>query len=578
MPGVLGRTYFNTSLTLPSLVEEDPKFTVLPSTKLVCTIGPVSNDVDTLIQMLQTGMSIARFDFSYVDTQLHQTGIDNLRQASKATRTLCATMMDTLGPEIVVTNRPSEPIKLEAGQTVLLTCDSSKQASSSVLPIAYPSLAGTGILPGRSVFVGQYLFTGSESTSAYLTVQQVDSSDMSAVCVVQNSCVLEGVQLTVHIGNMKNTAPILSDSDKQALLQFGKLNRIDFVALSFTRSAQDVKDARAYLDKIGMSEVKIIAKIENMEGLVNYREIMEQCDTMLLSRGSMGNCVDPEKMFLAQKMLLRECNLAGKPVYVTRVVDTMTDAPRPTRAEATDVANLVLDGADGIVLGSETFRGKFAVACAHTVLAICRQAEKCFDSFAYYQSVMDFAGFHSINPDISKTEALATAAVRAATKLQAGLIVVFTVTGRTARLIAKYRPQQPILTVVVPRLSTNGLKWHCSGDFVARQCLQYRGVMPLCADPSLGSPDGAILKAALQEANKRGLIKAGDRVVISQCPRVNERFPVMAEAGVVKILTISQDGVTAANPVIVNDDGMQRCTSLHVFGSMDAVQDCSDLF
>eukprot|EP00882_Tetradesmus_deserticola_P003032 GHRQ01003219.1.p1 GENE.GHRQ01003219.1~~GHRQ01003219.1.p1 ORF type:complete len:620 (+),score=293.12 GHRQ01003219.1:124-1860(+) len=578
MPGVLGRTYFNTSLTLPSLVEEDPKFTVLPSTKLVCTIGPVSNDVDTLIQMLQTGMSIARFDFSYVDTQLHQTSIDNLRQASKATRTLCATMMDTLGPEIVVTNRPSEPIKLEAGQTVLLTCDSSKQASSSVLPIAYPSLAGTGILPGRSVFVGQYLFTGSESTSAYLTVQQVDSSDMSAVCVVQNSCVLEGVQLTVHIGNMKNTAPILSDSDKQALLQFGKLNRIDFVALSFTRSAQDVKDARAYLDKIGMSEVKIIAKIENMEGLVNYREIMEQCDTMLLSRGSMGNCVDPEKMFLAQKMLLRECNLAGKPVYVTRVVDTMTDAPRPTRAEATDVANLVLDGADGIVLGSETFRGKFAVACAHTVLAICRQAEKCFDSFAYYQSVMDFAGFHSINPDISKTEALATAAVRAATKLQAGLIVVFTVTGRTARLIAKYRPQQPILTVVVPRLSTNGLKWHCSGDFVARQCLQYRGVMPLCADPSLGSPDGAILKAALQEANKRGLIKAGDRVVISQCPRVNERFPVMAEAGVVKILTISQDGVTAANPVIVNDDGMQRCTSLHVFGSMDAVQDCSDLF
>ncbi|WIA28836.1 hypothetical protein OEZ86_011363 [Tetradesmus obliquus] len=577
MPGVLGRTYFKTTLTLPSLLEEDPHFTVPPSTKLVCTIGPVSNDVDTLTQMLRTGMSIARFDFSYGDQQLHQTSIDNLRKASKATRTLCATMMDTLGPEIVVTNRPSEPIKLEAGQTVLLTCDGSKQASSSTLPIAYPSLAGTGILPGRSVFVGQYLFTGSESTSAYLTVQQVDASDMSAVCVVQNSCVLEGVQLTVHIGNMKNTAPILSESDKQALLQFGKPNKIDFVALSFTRCAQDVKDARAHLDKIGMRETKIIAKIENMEGLVNYCEIMEHCDVMLLSRGSMGNCVDPEKMFLAQKMLLRECNLAGKPVYVTRVVDTMTDAPRPTRAEATDVANLVLDGADGIVLGSETFRGKFAVACADTVLAICRQAELCFDSFAYYQSVMDFAGYHSINPDISKTEALATAAVRAATKLQAALIVVFTVTGRTARLIAKYRPQQPILTVVVPRLSTNGLKWHCTGDFVARQCLQYRGVLPVCADPSLGSPDGAILKAALHEANKRGLIRGGDRVVVSQCPRINERFQVMAEAGVVKILTISDNGVTPADPVVVHDDGMQRCTSRHVFGSQDAVHDCSDL-
>eukprot|EP00879_Flechtneria_rotunda_P008776 GHRR01009191.1.p1 GENE.GHRR01009191.1~~GHRR01009191.1.p1 ORF type:complete len:273 (+),score=74.89 GHRR01009191.1:1600-2418(+) len=226
---------------------------------------------------------------------------------------------------------------------------------------------------------------------------------------------------------------------------------------------------------------------------------------------------------------LQECNLAGKPIYVTRVVDTMVDAPRPTRAEATDVANLVLDGADGIVLGSETFRGKFPVATVETVLAICRQAEKCFDSFAYYNSVMDFAGFHSINPNIGKTEALATAAVRAATKLKAAMIVVFTVTGRSASFIAKYRPKQPILTVVlrstnqdgsdntaivavpaeledgaqvvVPRLSTNGLKWHCTGDFVARQCLQYRGVLPVCADPSLGSPDGAILKAALQSVS-----------------------------------------------------------------------------
>eukprot|EP00878_Enallax_costatus_P015297 GHUV01016018.1.p1 GENE.GHUV01016018.1~~GHUV01016018.1.p1 ORF type:complete len:346 (+),score=100.80 GHUV01016018.1:1137-2174(+) len=312
---------------------------------------------------------------------------------------------------------------------------------------------------------------------------------------------------------------------------------------------------------------------------------------------------------------LQECNLAGKPIYVTRVVDTMIDAPRPTRAEATDVANLVLDGADGIVLGGETFRGKFAVDCVDTVLAICRQAEKCFDSFAYYQSVMDFSGYHSINPDISKTEALATAAVRAATKLQAALVVVFTVTGRTASLIAKYRPQQPILTVVlpptdtngsnsvgdqglstslataaeaaiagegdsqvvVPRLSTNGLKWQCTGDFVARQCMQYRGVLPVCADPSLGSPDGAILKAALQEANSRGLIKAGDRVVVSQCPRINERFPVMAEAGVVKILTIGPDGVHPADPVVVTAQGFQRCTSTHVFGSKDAVHDCSDL-
>eukprot|EP00775_Hariotina_reticulata_P003649 gene3649-3910_t len=576
MPSIQGRTYFKAkSGKLSSLLEEDHTNGPV-STKVVCTIGPVSNDVETLTSMLKAGMSMARFDFSFPDQEMHQLGFDNVRKASKATRTLCATMMDTLGPEIVVINRPLEPIMLEAGQTVVLTCDHNKQASSSVLPISYPSLEGTGLQPGRSVFVGQYLFTGSETTSAYLTVQQVDGPS-SVVCVVQNSCKLEGVQLTVHIGNMKNTAPILAERDKQALLEFGKPNQIDFVALSFTRSAQDVKDARAYLDKIGMKETKIVAKIENMEGLVNYAEVMQQCDVMLFSRGSMGNCIEAEKMFLAQKMLLRECNLAGKPVYVTRVVDTMTEAPRPTRAEATDVANLVLDGADGIVLGSETFRGKFAAAAAETVLAICKQAEKVFDSYAYYTSVMDYAGFHSLHPNMCKTEALATAAVRAATKLQAALIVVFTVTGRTANLIAKYRPQQPILTVVVPRLSTNGLKWHCSGDFVARQCLQFRGVLPVCADPSLGSPDGAILNAALQEAKARGLMKPDDRVVVSQCPRVNERFPVMAEAGVVRILTIGDDGVTPADPVVVCEAGLPKCTSRHVFGSAAAIHDTSDL-
>ncbi|KIY97368.1 Pyruvate kinase [Monoraphidium neglectum] len=329
------------------------------STKLCCTIGPVSNDVATLCALLGAGMSLARFDLSYGDPSLHQVGLDNVRKAVQATRQLCATVMDTLGPEIVVLNRSPDPIALTAGQTITLTCDAAAPASSSLLPISYPSLHGSGLQPGRNIFVGQYLFTGSETTSAYLTVQSVAEDGQSVACLVANSCVLEGVQLTVHFGNMSNAAPILSEQDKRALVRFGKPNAVDFVALSFTRSAADVAEARAYLDAIGMRNTKIIAKIENKEGLVNHREIIGAADSVVLSRGSMGNCLDPEKMFLAQKMLLSECNFAGKPVFVTRVVDTMTEAPRPTRAEATDVANLVLDGADGIILGSETFRGKF---------------------------------------------------------------------------------------------------------------------------------------------------------------------------------------------------------------------------
>ena len=231
-------------------------------------------------------------------------------------------------------------------------------------------------------------------------------------------------------------------------------------------------------------------------------------------------------MFLAQKLLLSEANFAGKPVLATRVMDTMTEAPRPTRAEATDVANLVLDGADGIVLGSETFRGKFPVLAAETCAAIARQAELCYDSGRYYGYVTARMGLNTLDVPLSdKTEALATAAVRAATKLQAALIVVFTVTGRTARLVAKYRPRQPVLTMVMPAgwtpcgaaadlAATASADAEATSsrdggadaavlaarDQVARQCLGYRGVLPAAADADCsGKGEGAVLATALRE-------------------------------------------------------------------------------
>ncbi|KAI8477220.1 MAG: pyruvate kinase [Monoraphidium minutum] len=566
MASALSRSFFKPQNDDIVSILEEAHDTGPASTKLVCTIGPVSNDVDTLCELLGAGMSMARFDFSFGDAAFHRVGLDNLRSAVQRTRKLCATVMDTLGPEIVVINRSPEPIALEAGQVVTLTCDAATPASSAALPISYPSLEGAGLVAGRNIFVGQYLFTGSETTSAYLTVQSLSPDGRSVTCLVANSCVLEGVQLTVHFGNMANAAPILSDQDKRALLQFGKANAVDFVALSFTRCAADVAEARAYIDAIGMRNAKIIAKIENKEGLANYAEIIGAADAVILSRGSMGNCLDPEKMFIAQKLLLTECNYAGKPIYVTRVVDTMTDAPRPTRAEATDVANLVLDGADGIVLGSETFRGKFPVVAAETVVAITRQAEQSYDSYRYYQHVTGRMGLNSLETRMTeKTEALAMAAVRAATKLRAALIVVFTVTGRTARLIAKYRPSQPVLTVVVPGVTSDGLKWVCNGDFVARQCLHYRGVQPICADASVGRPDGAVLTAALKVAQGRGLTRPGDRVVVLQCPRVQKLYAdSMQEAGVVKILTLGSDGVgTIKASAVLNAAG-------HVVGSREA--------
>lgn len=567
--------FFEPKGSLQSILEEDRTDLQFVSTKLGCTLGPQSRSVEVLEQLLLAGMTVARFDFTWGAIEYHQETLNNLRTAMRNTKRLCCTMLDTMGPEIIVLNRPeSMSIQLEAGQTLTLTSNRSVPASSTVLPISYPSLAAAGLQPGTQVFVGQYLFTGSETSSAYLTVQEVRGEE--AICTCNNSCVLEGLALTAHIANFKNTAPVLSDSDVEAISKFAVVNKIDYISLSFVRNAADVAYCRELLEKLGLGQTKIMAKIENHEGLIAAAEIIEASDSVLFSRGNLGICLDAEKMFLAQKHLIRACNLAGKPCMVTRVVDTMTDMPRPTRAEATDVANLVLDGADGILLGSETFRGKFPVDTVRTVLAICKQAERSFDSHTFYRSLMEYFGCYTLHPNLSKREALASSAVRAAAKINAALIIVFTVTGNTARLVAKYKPTQPILTVVCadpsqavsnhrdrystsgqrfshsgqnlaaaaeaqevvcPDIRSDGLKWSLMGDVQARQCLLCRGVVPIMADPDFSLPGGAILEYAIAYAKAVGLVRAGDKVVISQCPRTGYS-DVMEEAGVVKLITV----------------------------------------
>ncbi|KAG2439721.1 hypothetical protein HYH02_010599 [Chlamydomonas schloesseri] len=557
--------FFEPPKSLLSILEEDKDLSVPALTKLGCTLGPQSRSVEVLESLLRAGMTVARFDFSWGSMEYHQETLDNLRIAMRNTKRLCCTMLDTMGPEIIVLNRPEAPISLNAGQTLTLTCDKSVAASASVLPISYPSLAGTGLAPGSQVFVGQYLFTGSETSSVYLTVQEVRGDE--AICTCNNTCVLEGLALTVHMAHMRNEAPILADSDVAAIRQWGAANKIDYVCLSFTRNAADIAVVRGVLDSCGLEQTRVMAKIENLEGLVHAGDIIEAADSVLLSRGNLGICLDAEKMFLAQKKLLRACNLAGKPVMVTRVVDTMTDAPRPTRAEATDVANLVLDGADGILLGSETFRGKYAVSTVKTVCAICKQAELCFDNQSYYRSLMEYFGCYTLHPNLGKREALASSAVRAAAKINAALIIVFTVTGQTARLVAKYKPACPILTVVCPDIKSDGLKWTLLGEVQARQCMLYRGVLPIMADPDFSLPGGAILDYAIAYAKQVGMVRSGDKVVVSQCPRTGYS-DVMEEAGVVKLITVD-DHVIPGSAMTFNHP-------LFVIGSMETLNKQAD--
>ncbi|TKY62051.1 Pyruvate kinase, cytosolic isozyme [Spatholobus suberectus] len=522
---------------------EPSKASFFPAmTKIVGTLGPKSRSVEVISGCLKAGMSVARFDFSWGDPEYHQETLENLKNAIKATKKLCAVMLDTVGAEMQVVNKTEKSITLQANGQVVLTPDQGQEASSQILPINFDGLAKS-MKKGDTIFVGQYLFTGSETTSVWLEVTEVIGQDV--VCTIKNSATLAGSLFTLHASQVHIDLPTLTDKDKEVISTWGVKNKIDFLSLSYTRHAEDVRQAREFLSKLGdLSQTQIFAKIENVEGLTHFDEILQEADGIILSRGNLGIDLPPEKVFYFQKSALYKCNMAGKPAVLTRVVDSMTDNLRPTRAEATDVANAVLDGSDAILLGAETLRGLYPVETISIVGKICAEAEKVFNQDLYFKKTVKYVG-----EPMTHLESIASSAVRAAIKVKASVIICFTSSGRAARLIAKYRPTMPVLSVVIPRLKTNQLKWSFSGAFEdelpthlwesvftinARQSLIVRGLFPMLADPrhpaeSTSATNESILKVALDHGKASGVIKSHDRVVV--CQKVGD-------ASVVKIIEL----------------------------------------
>ena len=492
-------------------------------TKVICTVGVKSRTVPELVALLEAGMNVARFDFSWGSQAYHTKTLENLREAMRQTKIMCATMLDTRGPEIGVQlapqdvssfdpQAPKKPVVLEQGSRVTLTTDTNATASSEFLPVNNPDIVNF-VAKGDDVFVGQYLFTGSENSSVYLKVDEVDARKGLVHCTCKNSAKLSGVLLTVQVSNKGDDLPVLSEWDCSCIRDWLVPNEIDFISLSFCSDAASVAECRRVLAEAGGEGVGVVAKVERLSALTKIDEIIAASDGVVLSRGNLGLDMPPEKVFLCQKMVLFKCNAAGKPAVVTRVVDTMTDTPRPTRAEATDVANAVLDGADAIMLGAETLRGNFAPETVTTVRRICRQAEKVFDHENHYQQQLPATMVES--GKLSQSEALASSAVRAASKVGAAMIVVFTRTGHTARLVSKYRPNMPIVSLVIPRIRQNSIRWILQGEQAARRGLLNRGIVPLLANPT-NSDMAALLRVVFEFAKKSGTLAEGDQVVVIQ--------------------------------------------------------------
>ncbi|RVW48167.1 Pyruvate kinase 1, cytosolic [Vitis vinifera] len=470
---------------------EPSKASFFPAmTKIVGTLGPKSRSVEVISGCLKVGMS-------------------------------GTVMLDTVGAELQVVNKCEKSISLLADGFVVLTPYQDQEASSELLPINFNGLA---------------------------KVSEVKGDDV--VCMIKNSATLAGSLFTLHVSQIHIDLPTLSDKDKEVgspieasfvflvlvlyfdtvISTWGVKNKIDFLSLSYTRHAEDVRHARDHLSKLGdLHQTQIFAKIENVEGLNHFDEILQEADGIILSRGNLGIDLPPEKVFLFQKAAVYKCNMAGKPAVITRVVDSMTDNLRPTRAEATDVANAVLDGSDAILLGAETLRGLYPVETISIVGKICAEAEKVFNQDLYFKKTVKYVG-----EPMTHLESIASSAVRAAIKVKASVIICFTSSGRAARLIAKYRPTMPVLSVVIPRLKTNQLKWSFSGAFEARQSLIVRGLFPMLADPrhpaeSTSATNESVLKVALDHGKASGVIKSHDRVVV--CQKVGD-------ASVVKIIEL----------------------------------------
>ncbi|GJU72968.1 pyruvate kinase 1, cytosolic-like protein [Tanacetum coccineum] len=356
-------------------------------------------------------------------------------------------------------------------------------------------------------------------------VKEVKGDDV--VCLIKNSDVLARTLYTLHASQIHIDLPTLIDKDKEVISMWGAKNNVNFLSLSHTRSGQD---AREYLSKLGgLSQTQIFAKIENVEGLVNFDEILQEAYGIILARGNLGIDLPPEKVSTNLTIL-------------------------PTRAEATDVANAVLDGADAILLGAETMCGLYPLESISIVGKICGESEKVYNQDSYFKKTVKYVG-----EPMSHLESIASSAVRAVIKVKASVIICFTSSGRAARLIAKYRPTMHVLSVVIPRLKTNQLRWTFTGAFErnliffgkksryssmfgfysymlnvtdprvvfddfhekARQSLIIRGLFPMLADPrhpakSTSATNKTVLKVALDHGRTIGVIKPHDRVVVCQ--------------------------------------------------------------
>ena len=472
-------------------------------TKIVCTIGPASWSEEGLAALMDHGMNVARFNFSHGDHEGHGKVLARLRKVAAEKSRNIAVLLDTKGPEIRsgFFAGGKDKVDLAKGSTLILTSDYSHRGDSSMIACTYPNLASS-VNPGQKILVAD--------GSLVLTVLDCDEAAGTVETRVENTCSI-GERKNMNLPGVEIDLPTFTEKDVDDIINFGIKNAVEFIAASFVRTGQDCKNLRALLNDNGGSKIKIISKIENLQGLQNYSEILKSTDAIMVARGDLGMEIPSEKVFLAQKMMIRGANIAGKPVITaTQMLESMISNPRPTRAECSDVANAVL-------LSGESANGPFFKEAVEVMARTCCEAERVRNYDALNTSIAN--SIVRSHGRLTHGESVASSAVKATIDVDAKLILVLSETGRMAGHVGKFRPSTPILCLT-PNLTS------------ARQASGLRaGVHTIVVD-DLSNMDELVEEVNTELVNS-GMLKIGQKIVViggklSGCKEMLKIVPVVA--------------------------------------------------
>ena len=398
---------------------------MMKKTKIICTVGPASNNAETLEKMIQAGMNIARLNFSHGTSAEHKANFDLIKEISGKTGAHIGLLLDTKGPEIRTGKFNAEEIYLVEGQAFTLT-SRDLIGDTTIVSMSYKELS-TCVKAGDRILIDDGLIE--------LMVTAINGEDVQ--CIVVNSGIVKNNK-GINLPGIKTNLPAISEKDYADIL-FGIENDIDYIAASFIRTAYNIDEIRRILKENRGSHIKIIAKIENMEGVDNIDEIIEAADGIMIARGDLGVEIPMEEVPLTQKKIIKKCNFAGKPVITaTQMLDSMMRNPRPTRAEVADVANAIFDGTDAIMLSGETASGRYPVEAVLKMTAIALAAEHDLN----FESLLKD---RNRIKDTSITDAIGYATCTSAAGLKATAILTPTTSGHTPMVVSKFRPKAPII-------------------------------------------------------------------------------------------------------------------------------------